>query len=250
MRNGIYINKTSASRGFTIVEMITIISVLAVLASIVVIGYNSWRQTVATSQVKSDLTGVASAMASSLNFHNSYVSDISDLTSVKPSTGVVFSGGSVDGGKTFCVNAYNQQYPGATYHVDSVNGINVQSGSCPTTYTADFRLLLRGSHTGKVVVVDGLNSRECIKGTTSEPFRCDYTYGYTDSGKTLTSVTAVPDNPADLASLQWRDCWENLITSSPSMGVGNFTNIVDTTYEVNFGPQTWVSGTNCWTLGY
>jgi len=62
--------------GFTIIELIVVIAVIAILAAILIVGYGSWRKTTATNEVKSDLNVIAAAMDSALNFGEVYPSTI------------------------------------------------------------------------------------------------------------------------------------------------------------------------------
>ena len=59
--------KKITTRGFTIIELVVVITVIAILAAIVVIGYGSWRNSVAKKEVFSDLSMAASAMEKSEN---------------------------------------------------------------------------------------------------------------------------------------------------------------------------------------
>lgn len=58
--------------GFTIVEVIIVVVVIGILASITSIGVTSWQHRTSTAAVKSDLQLVSSSMQSYLNFNNYY----------------------------------------------------------------------------------------------------------------------------------------------------------------------------------
>ena len=64
--------KNKFRSAFTIVELIVVISVIAILAAIVLVSYGAWRTSTATSSLKSDLGHVASAMESSRTFSGTY----------------------------------------------------------------------------------------------------------------------------------------------------------------------------------
>ncbi len=116
--------------GFTIVELIVIIVVIGILASISVVSYGNWHRSVAVAQVKSDLNGVAAAMEDYRSFNNSYPASIP--TTFTSSDGVVLSGGSSDGGKTYCVDAASTKDSTIHYHISSTTvGIqSIQQGVC------------------------------------------------------------------------------------------------------------------------
>jgi len=128
-------NRSISSRltsAFTIIELIVVISIIGILAAITVVSYGSWKQSTITTQLKSDLNGVVGAMENARTFNNTYPIDVNSLTTFTKSSGVTLSGGSSDGGKTYCVNAVNSQFPSLSYHVDSSNTV-VQSGACPAS---------------------------------------------------------------------------------------------------------------------
>lgn len=54
--------------GFTIVELVVVIVVMGILATITVASYGNWRERTVTNQIKSDLNGVATAMENVRNF--------------------------------------------------------------------------------------------------------------------------------------------------------------------------------------
>jgi len=231
--------------GFTVIELLLMISVTVLLASTIVLGYSSWRQTAAKTQVKNDLGGVVSTMRNSRNFSNSYAEDVADLKTLKSSDGVVLSGGSLDGGKTFCVDASYSQFPSIQYHVDSENGTDAQSGACPATQSANLRVRINGPGTGKVVVTDGAYKKECLKTVATDTTKyCDYTYKYIGgSGKIITSIVAVPDDSGDIPGLKWWDYWQCMINSGATLSPGSIIQFTDSTFRVNFGSHTYSCGT-------
>lgn len=113
--------------GFTIVELIMVIAVIGILASIVIVSYGSWQSTTIANQLKSDLNGVAAAMESARTFGNIYPATVP--TTFIPSSGVTLNGGSLNSGKGFCVDATNgsQSYSISQYGTPF-------AGTCPTLY--------------------------------------------------------------------------------------------------------------------
>lgn len=59
-----YRNKNYSKNGFTIVELIVVIAVIAILAGLVIVGYGQWRSNLTNSEVKNDLSAAATAMDS------------------------------------------------------------------------------------------------------------------------------------------------------------------------------------------
>ena len=117
------------SPAFTIVELIVVISIIGILASIGIVSYNGWRQSTNVTQLKSDLNGVATAMENARTFGDAYPGSVPSTFTT--SSGVTLSGGSTDGGITYCVTAVNSQFPTVYYHIDSA-GVSegAQLGSC------------------------------------------------------------------------------------------------------------------------
>lgn len=62
----------SRRSGFTIVELLIAIVVIAILAAIAVISYGAWRRNVAEASVKSDLQHATTGLSSYRNFANDY----------------------------------------------------------------------------------------------------------------------------------------------------------------------------------
>ena len=115
--------------GFTILEIIIVISIIGILTSISILSYGNWQKTVVEAQLKSDLNGVATAMESYRNFNSGYPASI-PLT-FTPSVGLTISGGSVDGGKTYCADIFSSQFTDLYYHIDSTNrATGAQQGVC------------------------------------------------------------------------------------------------------------------------
>ncbi|MEI6851168.1 MAG: type II secretion system protein, partial [Candidatus Saccharibacteria bacterium] len=141
MRNlNLITNINNRRNGYTIIEVAVVILIIGILTAISIISYGSWKQKTVATQLKSDLTMAASAMKDARTFGTSgYPSDITNVKSFKPSgnTGdVVVTGGSNDGGKTFCLSAEAPSYPSLHYHIDSTHTISeVESGTCPTYIT-------------------------------------------------------------------------------------------------------------------
>ncbi len=112
------------TKGFTIVELIIVISIIGILATITVVGYGSWRTNATATQLKSDLNGAASAMENARNFGNGYPLTIP--TSFTPSSGVTLAGGGSADGKVYCLSAASG---GVVYIITTANSTPTV-GSC------------------------------------------------------------------------------------------------------------------------
>ena len=103
---------------FTIVELIVVISVIAVLAGISVVSYGAWQTSTRVTQVKNELNAAAGTMNANKNFSDTgYASDVTLIFDASDS--VTISGGSSDGGKTFCLDGASTLDSGIEYYIAS-----------------------------------------------------------------------------------------------------------------------------------
>lgn len=118
------------SRGFSLVELLVVIVVLVLLATMTGFLVSNWRDNTATNEVKSDLTNAVTAVESYNNYNSFY-----------PPSQTVFSGlytnsESVDltyarrFNGSFCINAVSNIRTSVAWHVDSAVGKSPRLGSC------------------------------------------------------------------------------------------------------------------------
>ena len=109
--------------GFTLVELIVVIVAIAILAGITILGYGTWRQSVAEANVRSDLTQLAAAMNSAKTWSNGYpvfaadTNFSSDAVAKKvfsPSDDITITYASGDA-KAYCVDAISKKVPGCIF---------------------------------------------------------------------------------------------------------------------------------------
>lgn len=119
------------SKAFTVVELVVVISVIAILGVITAVTYTGWRNGVLTTQVKSDLTNAAAAMKSAATFDNQYPSVLPN--SFTPTDGVTVSiDPALSSDTTFCINASSVSDPSIMYYIkDSQDSeSSAISGTC------------------------------------------------------------------------------------------------------------------------
>jgi prepilin-type N-terminal cleavage/methylation domain-containing protein len=119
--------KNKFRSAFTIVELIVVIAVIGILAGIVLMSYGSWRTSVATSSLKSDLVHAASAMESNRTFSNSYSTTI-------PTTFTASSGNTINvttDTKSFCLDGTSTNSASIQYYIDNLTQTTgATSGTC------------------------------------------------------------------------------------------------------------------------
>ena len=127
--------KHNRSVGFTLIELIIVISVIGILVAIGVVSYNGWSKATNIAQMKSDLNGISAAMENARNFGSGYPTNLSTLTTFaqNPTVPLTLASGSNPDGKSYCIDATSTKDASLHYHVDNSQGIQV--GVCPVYFT-------------------------------------------------------------------------------------------------------------------
>lgn len=129
-------HSTHITRGFTVVELLVIIVVIGLLAGLSIITYGSWRTRVAAASVKTDLSSVATAMKSELNFKNAYPAGLP--SSFTPSDDVTVTWVFGDA-SSFCINGVSKDDANVKFYIQAIGStINgplegACSGSAPAS---------------------------------------------------------------------------------------------------------------------
>lgn len=125
---------------FTVVELIVVIAVVAILVAVVAIGYGQWRKQAIVATVKSDLTGLQSAMGQQRNWYNSYPvlvagaqidgSGATHFFQGSAGTVLTYYGGNAS---AYCVNAVHAQ---VQFYIDTRSGSAlINEGQCSGSFT-------------------------------------------------------------------------------------------------------------------
>lgn len=129
--------------GFTVVEVLVVIIVISILATLVMIGYGAWQRSVANSNVQSDVQQATSALKMYQNFSNDYPPNLGGVSfassanvALKLSTNAaqvrVYSGLTSDQNAQLFLNTCNALMPiasgGTTYNTScSFAGNNIHA---------------------------------------------------------------------------------------------------------------------------
>lgn len=125
--------------GFTVVELIIVIAVVGILAGIVTVAYGGWRNRAATTEVKNELSRVASAMEAGRNFGGGYPA--SGLPSGFTAGANVTLTRSGSGTSSYCVQGVSQVDSTVRFYVRSGGGTDPKPGPC----LADAPVITSGS---------------------------------------------------------------------------------------------------------
>lgn len=115
-------------RGFTIVELLIVIVVIAILAAISVVAYTGIQDRAKDSAIKADLTNAAKAMEAAKAGSTTETYPATLPANIKPTAGNYFSlAGETNG---ICINVGTTADTTIRYYYSSSAG-QVQSGTCP-----------------------------------------------------------------------------------------------------------------------
>jgi len=131
--------KNTRNAAFTIVELIVVISVIAILVGVTIVSYGAWKNQTAIGAVKSDLTNAASFMESKRGFSGSYPTEPTTLVSLgfSYSDGVSLELKGSDS-TVFCINGTSSSSSTIQFYIDSSNRVTGPvAGTCGTRPAAD-----------------------------------------------------------------------------------------------------------------
>ena len=102
--------------GFTIVELIVVISVIAILAAIVIFSIGAWQDSIRRSAVKNDLNAAAATMESARNFATSYPLSIPSTFTPSENVSIILTVGT---SSQYCIDGSASQNSAITYYLYS-----------------------------------------------------------------------------------------------------------------------------------
>jgi type IV pilus assembly protein PilA len=122
-------SRTAGHDGFTLVELLVVVIIVGILATIAIPAYTSQRDRAYESAVQADLRNAGTLQVSQLQSGSSPVANLAGLSDLgfRPSRGVeiVNDGDFLDGPSEFCIVARPEQGSGQTWAVSSDDGLRV-----------------------------------------------------------------------------------------------------------------------------
>lgn len=119
-------NVQRKTNGFTIVELLVIVGVIAILAGIVAFSFGQWRAGTARTEVQNDLKAFATAMENERNFQNAYPTSVpSSFTASENVTVTLESATST----AYCAEGSSKVVSGVVYKVQN-GSTDPVAGSC------------------------------------------------------------------------------------------------------------------------
>ena len=120
--------KKYLKNGFTIVELIVVVAVIAVLAAVAIVGFGSWRTSIATAEIKNSLLAAATAMENARNFsEDGYPTAIPASYGETETAKVTYFDGDA---KTYCLEGRSPVVSSLYYFIRSDNKNTVLQGTC------------------------------------------------------------------------------------------------------------------------
>lgn len=102
--------------GFTIVELIMVVVIIAVLATITSFGIGSWRSRTAATEVKNALKSVGTAMRNAKNFGTGYPLSVPSTYSAQSGVTVTYMSGSAT---AYCVKGASVDVATVVYYMSN-----------------------------------------------------------------------------------------------------------------------------------
>lgn len=113
--------------GFTLVELMVVVIVIAILAGIVIVSYSNWRTQTAQTAVESDLVAASTAMKNAATWGNSgYPPTIPTSFSPSPNATVTVVSSTAT---SFCLKGVSQSVASVVYYISDSNS-SPHSGGC------------------------------------------------------------------------------------------------------------------------
>ena len=113
--------------GFTIVEVMVVVVILGILASLTAFSFGNWQSGMAKNEVKSDLIMAGTAMNASKNFSSAPLTSVP--STFNPSKNIIIEPTDAPTGQ-YCINAYHTKYTSLRMSIRT-GATQPEDGLCP-----------------------------------------------------------------------------------------------------------------------
>ncbi len=138
--------------GFTIVELLVVIVVIGILATITVVLYNNVQRKAAESSLRADLSGAAKQLAVDRTFLQQYPSLLTaadDGAGIKASDGNTLTYETSENHSRYCLTASTARVGGLSFYITDDND-DPRVGSCPIAPPIAISLTRPNSYTARL----------------------------------------------------------------------------------------------------
>lgn len=221
-------NYSKSHTGFTLVEIIVVVAIIAILAGVTIVGYGAWRNSVLTTEVKSTLGTAASAMDNSRNFEETYPSTLPSTIEGGDNVILELDGVTAD---YYCIDGVSAENPDIQYYINSaIKDGGAQPGTCATSSS-----VAPTAPTSLAVVASSLDqislSWDSLAGATSYTIQCARDAAFIENLKTVT----VTSSPGVVTALDPNVTYFCRGKATNSSGESPWSATISTTTEVVFG---------------
>lgn len=168
---------SGALAGFTLVELLIVIVVIAILAAITIVAYNGIAQKAHVAVLKSDLAGNYDVLAK-YNIDNSTYPSSQSAAGLKASTGTTLTYNPGSGNTSYCLQATNAS---DNYYVTDTNNIPT-AGSCPVSVAPPIVAYNFDAGTGTTITDNSGNGNTLTFGSPSSWSTTGHTNGAFNGG--------------------------------------------------------------------
>jgi prepilin-type N-terminal cleavage/methylation domain-containing protein len=116
--------------GFTIVEILVIVAVIAILASITIFAFGSWRARTAKTEVQNDLRNSNSAIKNYQTFNNALPNAATFANTYTPSRNVTLTYALRGDNASYCLKGQSNVESSVVWYVDSLVSTEPTTTAC------------------------------------------------------------------------------------------------------------------------
>lgn len=121
---------TKHKNGFTIVELLVVIAVIGLLATLTIFAFGSWRARTAKTEVQNDLRNSNSAANNYRTFNNVFPDASTFVTIYTPSRNVTLTYTLRSGNASYCLKGQSTAEPTVIWYVDSLVSLEPTTTAC------------------------------------------------------------------------------------------------------------------------